>query len=178
MCEVFQKGEYVIHGSNGVCLVTDITHLDMPGSDRKRLYYVLQPLNVRDSRIYSPVDNTKVLMRKILSREEAEKLLEDIPELEQIWIPNEKLREEQYKEVMRTCDCRQWIGMMKTLYRKRLRRLAQGRKFTAVDERYLKEAEEHLYDELSLALGAGRQETEERIIRKLKQAEQTKSSEN
>ena len=70
MCEVFQKGEYVIHGSNGVCLVTDITHLDMPGSDRKRLYYVLQPLNVRDSRIYSPVDNTKVLMRKILSREE------------------------------------------------------------------------------------------------------------
>ena len=79
---------------------------------------------------------------------------------------------------MRTCDCRQWIGMMKTLYRKRLRRLAQGRKFTAVDERYLKEAEEHLYDELSLALGAGRQETEERIIRKLKQAEQSKSSEN
>ena len=43
---------------------------------------------------------------------------------------------------------------------------------------YLKEAEEHLYDELSLALGAGRQETEERIIRKLKQAEQSKSSEN
>ena len=123
-------------------------------------------------------DNTKVLMRKILSREEAEKLLEDIPEIEQIWIPNEKLREEQYKEVMRTCDCRQWIGMMKTLYRKRLRRLAPGRKFTAVDERYLKEAEEHLYDELSLALGAGRQETEERIIRKLKQAEQSKSSEN
>lgn len=168
---MFQKGEYVIHGNNGACYVEDITHLNIPGSDRKRLYYVLQPQGSKESRIYSPVDNDKVFIRKILSREEAEALLDEIPKIEQIWIPNEKLREDKYKEIMKACDCRQWIGMMKTLYFKRKRRIAQGRKFTAVDERYLKEAEERLFGELSLSFGLEREETEHKIIDRLQKTE-------
>ena len=169
---MFQKGEYVIHGNNGACFIEDVSHLDIPGSDRNRLYYVLQPLGTRESKIYSPVDNNKVYIRKILTRKEAEALMEEIPDIEQIWIPNEKLREEKYREVMKACDCRQWIGMMKTLYFKRRQRMAQGRKFTAVDERYLREAEERLYGELSLSFGLERREMEQKIIGCFQKAEE------
>ena len=50
--------------------------------------------------------------------------------------------------------------------------MAQGRKFTAVDERYLREAEERLYGELSLSFGLERTEMEQKIIGCFQKAEE------
>ena len=50
--------------------------------------------------------------------------------------------------------------------------MAQGRKFTAVDERYLREAEERLYGELSLSFGLERREMEQKIIGCFQKAEE------
>ena len=58
-----------------------------------------------------------------------------------------------YKEVMRTCDYNEWVSMIKTLYFRKRERTAQGKKVTALDEKYLKAAENELYSELSLILG-------------------------
>ena len=41
---------------------------------------------------------------------------------------------------------------MKTLYIRKQRRIAQGKKVTALDEKYLHLVENELYDELSIAL--------------------------
>ena len=57
---MFEKGEYISYGHSGICRVEDITRLDIPGVDRKKLYYVLVPLNIKGSRIYYPVDKEKV----------------------------------------------------------------------------------------------------------------------
>ena len=38
---MFQKGEYIVYGQHGICLVEDITHLNMSEADEKKLYYVL-----------------------------------------------------------------------------------------------------------------------------------------
>ena len=155
---MFQVGEYVIHGANGACKVVDVTHLDISGSDKDRQYYVLEPVKTRSSRIYFPVDSDKVPMRKILTREEALQLLDSLQTIQPLEVPSEKFREDTYKAVMKTCDCRSWISMMKTLFQKRKKRLAEGRKFTSVDERYLKAAEDFLFGELSLALEQNREE--------------------
>ena len=44
---MFEKGEYIVYGHNGICEVEDITHLNLSGVDKGKLYYVLAPLNKR-----------------------------------------------------------------------------------------------------------------------------------
>ncbi|MBR2765154.1 MAG: CarD family transcriptional regulator [Blautia sp.] len=150
---MYQKGEYVVYGTNGPCMVEDVTKLKIPGCDAKRFYYVLRPVKTGKSVIYSPVDNEKVMIRPILSEEEATVLLQNIPQIALLEVESEKVREETYKNVLHDSDLRRWIGLMKMLCRRRRDRLKQGRKITTVDERYLKETEDLLGSELSLALG-------------------------
>ena len=150
---MFEIGEYIVYGHNGICKVEDITYLDMSGADKDRLYYVLLPVNTKGGKLYSPVDSNKIKTRKMLTSEEANQLIDEIPEIEQLWVTNDKLREEQYKQAVKGCDCRQWIRIIKTLYLRKQERLAQGKKVTTIDEHYLKLAENQLYGELSVALG-------------------------
>mgnify|MGYP003506196887 CR=1 FL=1 len=79
--KVFQKGERVVCGSKGVCVVEEITTLDIAGVDRKREYYILKPLYLSSSTVYIPVDTAEGSMRKVLAHEEAESLIRQIPEI-------------------------------------------------------------------------------------------------
>ncbi len=149
---MFEIGEYIVYGSKGVCKVEDITHLEVPGADKNRLYYVLSQFDDASGKIYVPVDNDKVIMRKVISRDDAENLIQNMPQIEELWVSDDKKREARYKEAMRTCDYREWVSIIKTLYFRKKERTAQGKKVTALDEKYLKIAENELYSELSLIL--------------------------
>ena len=155
---MFEIGEYIVYGTKGVCKVEDIAHVDIPGASKDRLYYVLQQIEGGTGKIYVPTDNDKVVMRKVITKEAAEDLIRRMPEIEQMWVDNDKQREAMYKEAMRTCDYNEWVSMIKTLYFRKKERTAQGKKVTALDERYLKAAENELYSELSLILGIPKSE--------------------
>ena len=164
---MFEVGEYIVYGCKGVCQVEEITHIDIPGSNKDRMYYVLAPLEDRNGKIYAPTDNAKVAMRKVITKQEAEQLIEEMPQIEELWVANEKQRELQYKEALKTCDYRAWISIIKTLYFRKKERIAQGKKITSLDERYLKAAENELYGELSLTLGVSKSEMEDYICKRL-----------
>ena len=102
-----------------------------------------------------------------MTKEEAEELIDSIPEIDELWVSNDKLREEKYKETMKSCECRDWIKIIKTLYLRKQERIAQGKKTTAMDDRYLRLAEENLYSELSLALGIPKDGMEEYITKRM-----------
>ena len=127
----------------------------------------MAPLEDRNGKIYAPTDNAKVVMRKVITRQEAEQLIEEMPQIKELWVANEKQRELQYKEALKTCDFRAWISIIKTLYFRKKERIAQGKKITSLDERYLKAAENELYGELSLILGLPKSQMEDFICRKL-----------
>ncbi len=164
---MFEIGDLIVYGSSGVCEVKDITTLRMKGVSEDRLYYLLSPCHRKESKIFTPVDNDKTVMRAVLTREEADTLIESIPDIDELWVSNDKLREEKYKETVRSCDCRDWIKIIKTLYQRKRERLARGKKTTAMDERYLRMAEENLYSELSLVLGVPREDMEDYITQRL-----------
>lgn len=160
---MFEIGEYVVCGAKGVCQIRDITHIDMSGADKEKLYYVLAPVGDKNGTIYVPTDSEKIIMRRTISKEEAERLIDELPQIELLWVPDDKQREETYKEALRTCDYHAWVSIVKTLYQRKKERLAQGKKATAVDERYMKAAENGLYGELSLTLGVPREKMEDYI---------------
>lgn len=157
---MFEKGEYVVVGNKGVCAVEDVTTLNISGVDKEREYYILKPVYVQGSTVYVPVDSAKESMRSVLTREEAQQLIDDIPQIPLITITNDKLLEQEYRGCMKTNCCEEWIKIIKTIYLRKQKRLEAGRKVTAVDAKYFRIAEDNLYGELAVVLNIPRNEVE------------------
>ena len=156
---MYQIGELVQYGTSGVCRVEEIVQ-GVPGLQKDTECYLLIPVSKKEEKIYTPVDNEKVKMRRILSSEEVKELMGKAPEIEGPAIVNEKQCESVYREELYSVDCYRWLGLLKTLYARKAARIAMGKKITATDERYLKSVEERLREELNLVIGQENTENE------------------
>ncbi len=166
---MYSIGDYIIYGNHGVCQVEDIGSLDISGLDNSKACYKLQPVFSRASTLYTPVDNDRVLMRRVITNDEAQAILNQIPDVPLLWIENDKQREEAYKEALKRHDCMEWIRIIKTLYVRKQERILQGKKLTFTDEKYLTIAEDCLYGELAIAMDIEKNEIEDLILNRLEQ---------
>lgn len=161
---MFAQKDLVVYGSAGVCEVVGVGDPGIDGIDRSRTYYTLQPVFSASGIIYTPVDNAKVAMRPVMTPKTARSLIDRIPDLELITEENSKQWEAFCKDAMRRCDSEACTQIVKTLYLRKKKRNASGRKSTAMDERYLHSAEEHLFGELAISLKKSRQEIAEHVL--------------
>lgn len=162
--DVYEIGDYIVKSNDGVCRVDNILHLNIPGVDKNTLYYLLIPIDEQSRKIYIPVNTSEEAIRKTMSAEEARTLIDRITEIEEIWIDNEKLREQQYKNAVRSYNPEALIGVIKATYSRNNQRLVQGKKTTSLDERYFKMAEHHLYSELGFAINKDENEIYQIIL--------------
>lgn len=166
---MYELGDYIIYGNHGVCRIEGIGSLNMSGVDKSIECYTLQPVFTKASTLYTPINNEKVSMRKVISNDEALELLNKIPGVPLLWIENDKQREETYKKALRDRDCMDWVKIIKTLHVRKQERLSQGKKLTFTDEKYLGIAQDFLYGELSVALDIDKDEAEKLVIDQLEQ---------
>lgn len=149
---MFQPGDLIIYGSNGVCRVDAVGTPAVKGVDESRLYYTLCPLYSTE-RIYTPVD-TNVVMRPTISRREAEELIAQIPQIKENVCDNRNpnLLSTHYRTSIESNSCGDLIQLIKSVYLKARTAEQNGKKPGQVDKRYMKRAEELLYGELAVAL--------------------------
>ena len=77
-------------------------------------------MSEKGSTIYTPVENNKVSMRNIMTKEEAMELIDKFPEMEMISVENEKSRELCYRNSLLKGDCEELFKMIKTfIYKER-----------------------------------------------------------
>lgn len=164
---MFLKGEYVVSGNKGVCMVDDVTTLDISGVDKKREYYILKPVYMPGSTVYVPVDTAEESMRKILSCDEARMLIQGMPGILPITVTNDKLLEQEYRRCIKSNCCEEWIRIIKTVYLRKQKRLEAGRKVTAVDAKYFRLAEDNLYGELTISMEMSREDVEAYIAEEM-----------
>lgn len=161
---MYKIGDFVVHGTNGVCVVENIGTLEDMGCPKGRLYYTLSPVYSVQSRIFTAVDNNRVVLRPVLTDQEARALIEEIPDIDSLWITDEKRRENEYREALHKCDCRELVRIIKTIYLHRKKRLEEGKKVTSVDDKYFHMAEDSLYGELAFPLHMDKEEVKQYII--------------
>ena len=166
---VFDKGDFVVCGSKGVCTVEEITKLCMPGVDKDRDYYVLKPVYNYGTTVYLPVDSGEESMRRTLSKEEARSLIGAIRDIKPLSISNDKLLEQEYRGCLRTNMCEEWVKILKTTYIRKQNRIKMGRKMTAVDAKYARIAEDSLYGELAVVLDMPREKVADYISEQIDQ---------
>lgn len=173
---MFEVGEYVVCGNKGVCIVEDITTLDIAGVDKKRKYYILKPIYQTGSTVYVPVDSSRESMRQVMKCKDAQKLIDTIPDVPLLRIANDKLTEQTYKECLKSGNCEEWVRIIKTIWVRKQARLQAGRKVTSVDAKYFHMAEESLYGELAVALNLSRDAVAEYIAEVIEGKKSQKNS--
>ncbi len=160
-------GDYIIYGINGVCKVENVGAVDVDGIPKDKMYYTLIPVYSKGNKIFTPMDNSKVFMRPVISKGEAWRLIEDIKDLETLLVIDDRRSEEAYKETLKKCDCREMAKLVKTLYLIRQSRIALGKKTTAGVDKHLIMAKESLFGELAISLEMDKNKVEQLFIERV-----------
>ncbi|MBP1761909.1 MAG: CarD-like transcriptional regulator [Firmicutes bacterium] len=148
---MFKVNDYVVYGSTGVCRITDIARDEYSGNSETK-YYILHPVYNDNMTIKIPVNNPRISMRAILSKEEVSSLIATMPDKETIWIEDSRERSELFKSILRKGTCEDWIKLIKTLYLEKESRSATGKTLTNTDEEIMRSAEKHLNEEFAIVL--------------------------
>ena len=149
---MYKINDVVVYGTEGICTITDITEMKFGGE--KSEYYILTPVGKTANTVYVPKNNSTVMnrMRKILTKDEAQELLDSLPMPPMDWIANDRERQLAYKEILLCGKPEDVFTMISTLYSKQSEQYAIGKKLHASDERFLRDAERMLFNEIGYAM--------------------------
>ena len=167
---MFSIGDYMIYGVNGVCLIEDICASPFDKKDT-RTFYMLRPLGATaGSVIYTPTDNAQVPMRPLMSREDAEQLIDQIPLVPLLEVPVEKLRREVYRQAMQSCNPMEYVRLIKTVHVRRAEMIRQHKRLSETDSDFERNAKLSLYHELAVVLGVQYAEVEPYLASRVQSA--------
>lgn len=154
---MFSIGEKIMYGGTGVCVVEGITELRTSRLEPPKPYYILRPL-YQSGTIQTPVENNKVPIRPVMTRTEAEQLVDDIPEIHASICYEKSLSalRNHYQQQISSFDCRDLIRMTKSIYAKKKDAESRRKKIGVTDEKFLRRAEDLLFGELAVALEISR----------------------
>ena len=108
-------------------------------------------------------------MRPIMTADDADAFIAQLSAVPVADIPsgNPRLAKDCYHQCVMSYDCGQIASLIKALVIKRAYALANRKKISQLDERYLKRAREHLYGELAAALDMERDDMEDYIKKRV-----------
>lgn len=162
---MFSVGDKIIYGESGVCTVEQIGPLSSSGPQKDRVYYHLRPL-IGSGTYFTPVDSS-AYMRPVMSRSEAEVLIDTIPDIEPAICDDNRFNHVDafYRELFKQHSCTALISIIKGLNC----RMAGRKTKSSRAEATMKRAKEILHGELSVALEMDYKEVEGYIQRRLEQ---------
>ena len=149
---MFQVNDVIIYGTQGVCQITGTEEKTVGGA--KKTYFILKPVSDKGSTIFAPTDNIHVLkkMRRLLCKDEINRLIDSMPEENALWVSNENERRDLYRGILAKGDHLELIRMIKAIHAHKTAREAEGKRLHVSDERFFKDAEQILYNEFQYVL--------------------------
>ena len=160
---MFSVGDKIIYGENGVCTVESIGPLAMSGAPKDTLYYYLSPL-IGSGTYFTPVDSS-AFMRPVMSRDEAEALIDSMPGIQPAICNDNRFNHVDafYKELFKQHSCEALVSIVKGLRS----RMAEKKTKSSRAEATMKRAKDILHGELSVALDMDIKDVEGYIISRL-----------
>lgn len=151
---MFKQGDYVVYGNLGVCRVKNLVTRRFEGLEEAHPYYVLEPL-YQNGVLYVPADNPKISLRAVITAEEANRLIDMIPQVESEEFHCRSAQElaTHYEQALKSHNCRDLIALTVSIHHKKRAMARQNKRFGRVDEHFMHQAEESLNGEFAVALG-------------------------
>jgi CarD family transcriptional regulator len=158
---MYQIGDILVYENGGVCEVVAIGTPDFLKS--KESYYTLQPVFDNAGTLYVKVENDRHILRPLISRDEADGIFAELPDMEPMYNSNDKLREREFKEAVRSCECRQWFAMLKGISQEEIKREERGKKLSMSDDRNMQKVFKLLSSEFALVYSISLDEAKDKI---------------
>ncbi|MGN1341950.1 MAG: hypothetical protein ACI4VL_01805 [Bacilli bacterium] len=158
---MYKIGDFVVY-KRDVCEVVDYIKKHINNKD----YYKLVPVYDNTLKIDVPVDSS--FLRNVLSKEEVEDIINNIPNIKVIDI-NDKLIENEYKKLLHEDGYEGLIKIIKTTYLRNNDRINNKRKISEKDDNYFNLAEKFLYGEFAISLGISYDEVKDYVINRVEQ---------
>ena len=165
---MYKKGDVIVYGKSGVCIVDDICEVEF---GIEGLCYKLRPYDDQQNAIYVSVDNDKIMMRDVISAEKARDIIDQMGECPAIFPKNDKERAELVKETLNSEDMSKWMQLLKGLYIEREKRLRIRKSLKYKDEKVFNFLENFIMGELSVALDIPKYKIYDMIAEKIKEYE-------
>lgn len=161
---MFSVGQTVLYGANGVCHIQEITTRQVGKVDME--YYVLKPVWSQSSTLFVPTKNEQLVsrIRRVKTADEIRDLLAQAQAEGEDWIDNKLERAEHFKEVISGEDCLALMRMVRLIHAHEKKLSAHGKRLHMADERFLREAEKMVGDEVATALKIDRDEAVKVIL--------------
>ena len=160
---MYKIGQKIIYGENGVCTIKNIAPIEMDGAPKEKLYYHLTPL-VGSGTYFAPID-TSAFMRPIISRDEAEALIDAIPGIPPAICNDNRFNHVDafYRELFKLHTNEALVSVIKGLQF----RMAEKKTRSTRAEATMKRAKDILHGELSVALDMEMGQVEGYILKRV-----------
>lgn len=159
--------DYIVYKKE-VCKIKEIKE----NKTINKKYYVLAPVSDDSLKLEIPITEKMDCLRKVISKDNAIKLINNIPSIKPIENIDDKYIENTYKDLLMEGTYENLIKIIKTTYLRNDLRLKNKRKISEKDYNYFSQAENYLYNELAIALNMTYDETKEYIINKVQELTQ------
>lgn len=158
---MFNKGDLILYSAHGICKIVDICEKTI--SNVKKNYYSLHPMEDGKLKISIPVDNDKVTMQELLTREETENIIESFKFEGYEWIDIDNERCTKYNEIIKEGNRTEIAKIANTLMKKKIELESNGKKFHEKDKKILLGIQSILFTELAFILNTTLEEIKDQI---------------
>ena len=167
MRKLFSIGDKITYGSEGVYTVKEFTVSPIDKNDTRQFYVLLPAHGPACNVIITPVDNDKVKMRPIMSRDEALAFIDRIPDIPPLTVEREKDRRDIYRQTLANATGDDFISIIKTVAERREIFFKAKRRLSESDSNYERKSKFCINGELASALGISIDEVDEFIKKRL-----------
>lgn len=90
----YKEGDVVVYGSQGICRITGTEKMRVGG--KSTVYFILNPVYRKNSKIFVPSDNEKLMekMHSVIEKDEIDELIRNAAEDTSEWIENDAERKD------------------------------------------------------------------------------------
>ena len=117
-----------------------------------------------------PVDRGD-LLRDVISKEEALKIIDYIPKAEDCWIQDSKTRREKFSNVMQSGDIKELCSLINTLNNKRKEFSKNKKMLSMMDKEAYQHAEKLVFEEIATSLNISLEDTRDFVNNRINSKE-------
>ena len=150
---MYEQGEILVYGNQGVCRLIDIRRERF--TDRSAMYYILLPLFDGRSKVYVPVENSKLAskLRPVMVKETLLTMMSEAKQNSAEWEKDDRKRNQLFRDIVADGLTAELLTVMKTLILHK-RELSQTvRRLHSADEKTLALCEKIAGEEFAYAFG-------------------------
>ncbi len=142
----YKIGDYVLYGFSGACQIVDLGSLSFGGADK--IYYSLKPVYDSRSTIYVPLNKEDEIVRKVITKPEAEEVWEKITQRQSEGMILER---DACEAVLRSGDNVEVSQVIRQLRNLRKENRKNHKGLNISEERILRDAERIFFSEIATA---------------------------